>query len=125
MTRLERSGANRWTEVEWWAEGYEHLWTLSEHAVQGQVAPDMTCMDESKTPESTSLLNARAVQARSLQDTVIYLTIDSGEELSEIKPEETYIIGGISDLSGRYKVGRRYFFKNSSTKPVFSEYLPG
>jgi tRNA (guanine9-N1)-methyltransferase len=107
-TRLERNGANRWTEVEWWTEGYEHLWTLSEQPVQGQ-SPDMTYMDEPETPESTSLLNARA-RAKGPQDTVVYLTADSEEELSEIKPEETYIIGGISDLSNRYKVGRRCIF---------------
>ena len=107
-TRLENNGANRWDEVEWWTEGYEHLWTLSERPVQGQ-APDMTCMDEPKTLESTSLLNARA-QAKSSKDTVVYITADSAEELSEIKPEETYIIGGVSDLSVRYKVGRWCIF---------------
>jgi tRNA (guanine9-N1)-methyltransferase len=70
----------------------------------------MTCMDKPETPESTSLLNARA-QAKIPLDTVVYLTADSEEELSEIKPEETYIIGGISDLSDRYKVGRRCIFQ--------------
>lgn len=72
--------------------------------MQGQ-APDTTCMDESKAPESTSsLLNARA-PTKSPQDTVVYLTADSEEDLSELKPEETYIIGGICDHN-RYKVGR-------------------
>nr|GAT51567.1 predicted protein [Mycena chlorophos] len=32
-----------------------------------------------------------------VKPTVVYLTADSEEELSELKPEETYIIGGICD----------------------------
>ena len=112
MTRLEsmnNAGYKRWTEAEWWTERYEHLWTLSERPVPGQ-APDMTCTDEAKAPGSTSSLSNARAQAKSLQDTVVYLTADSEEELLELKPEETYIIGGICDHN-RYKVGRRAFSK--------------
>ena len=109
MTRLEsmnNAAYKRWTEAEWWTEGYEHLWTLSERPVEGQ-APDMV---ESEVLGSTSSLSNTRVQAKSSQDTVIYLTADSEEELLELKPEETYIIGGICDHN-RYKVGRGCIFQ--------------
>ena len=109
MTRLERmhnvTGHKRWTETEWWTQGYEHLWTLSERPAEGQV-PDAV---EAALRSTSSLLNAGA-QAKSSQDTVVYLTADSEEELLEVKPEETYIIGGICDHN-RYKVGRGCIFQ--------------
>lgn len=37
------------------------------------------------------------------QESVVYLTADSNDELSELKEGETYIIGGICDHN-RYKV---------------------
>lgn len=37
------------------------------------------------------------------KDTVVYLTADSPDELSELKSTETYIIGGVVDRN-RYKV---------------------
>ena len=111
MARLEsmnNAGYKRWTEAEWWMEGYEHLWTMSE--MKGQ-PPDMTSMDESQAPGSTSSLTVRA-PAKCPQNAVIYLTADSEEELLELRPEETYIIGGICDHN-RYKVGRWCIFQKS------------
>jgi len=32
-----------------------------------------------------------------VKQTVVYLTADSDEELTELKPDETYVIGGICD----------------------------
>ena len=37
------------------------------------------------------------------RNSVVYLTADTEDELTELKPEETYIIGGICDHN-RYKV---------------------
>lgn len=43
------------------------------------------------------------------QQNVVYLTADSEEELTELKPEEVYIIGGICDHN-RYKVNTSVLF---------------
>ncbi|KAJ7098704.1 guanine-1-methyltransferase-domain-containing protein [Mycena belliarum] len=65
QARMESMGDahTRWSNAEWWAEGYERLW-----------AEDPV-----------------------VKQTVVYLTADSDEELTELKPDETYVIGGICD----------------------------
>jgi tRNA (guanine9-N1)-methyltransferase len=69
----------RWSHTEWWQEGYEKLWsTKADEAVQENVN-------------------------ESVKASVVYLTADSDEELTELKPDEVYIIGGIVDRN-RYKV---------------------
>ncbi|KAJ7167664.1 guanine-1-methyltransferase-domain-containing protein [Mycena filopes] len=71
LARLEGqndSGYKRWTNSEWWAEGYERLWA----------------------------------EDPAVKETVVYLTADSDEELTELKPDETYVIGGLCDHN-RYK----------------------
>ncbi|KAK2465959.1 hypothetical protein APHAL10511_001600 [Amanita phalloides] len=86
LARLESmndSGYRRWTETEWWTEGYEYLWT----GQAGPISPKNQC-------------NAPAMAA---QNAVVYLTADSEEELLHLSPDETYIIGGLCDHN-RYKV---------------------
>jgi tRNA (guanine9-N1)-methyltransferase len=39
------------------------------------------------------------------KESIVYLTADSNFELEELKPDETYIIGGIVDKN-RYKVSK-------------------
>lgn len=76
LNRLESvgdAGYKRWTDVEWWAESYEKLCDPA----------------DGRTPVD--------------RDTIVYLTADSGVELTELKEGETYIIGGIVDHN-RYKV---------------------
>lgn len=48
-----------------------------------------------------------------LRESVVYLTADTEEELSELKEGETYIIGGICDHN-RYKVCALQFYTDSS-----------
>jgi len=108
LARLEsmgNAGYKRWTETEWWAEGYEHLWTTS---AQDQPT-DPTSIAEPKA--STSSLNGR-LSARAAQNTIVYLTADSEEELTELSPDETYIIGGICDHN-RYKVVKWRIFQKT------------
>ncbi|KAJ7355463.1 guanine-1-methyltransferase-domain-containing protein [Mycena albidolilacea] len=66
LARLESLGDasyKRWTNTEWWEEGYERLWEADP----------------------------------SVKQSLVYLTADSDEELTELRPDETYVIGGICD----------------------------
>ncbi|TFK72059.1 hypothetical protein BDN72DRAFT_390029 [Pluteus cervinus] len=110
FTRLESmsdAGYKRWTDTEWWTEGYEKLW----------LTPPTTSSTSSQTGGTSDPAQNRATSSvlvdgstsgshRSPSDdgknTIIYLTADSDEELSELKEDEIYIIGGICDHN-RYK----------------------
>ncbi|KAF8076710.1 guanine-N(1)--methyltransferase [Lyophyllum atratum] len=73
FTRLEGmndAGYKRWVNTEWWPEGTFRRF--------------QSCLP---TGEGVSSL-------KDVQQSVVYLTADSEEELAELKPEETYIIGG-------------------------------
>ncbi|KAJ6515396.1 guanine-1-methyltransferase-domain-containing protein [Mycena sanguinolenta] len=66
LARLESLGDasyKRWTNAEWWTEGYERMWETDP----------------------------------AVKQSIVYLTADSDEELTELKPDETYVIGGICD----------------------------
>lgn len=79
FTRLEGmsdAAYKRWVKTDWWEEDYEKLWTSA------------------SDPE----------EAERIKKTVVYLTADTQDELVDLRPEETYIIGGICDHN-RYKVG--------------------
>ncbi|KAI0796284.1 guanine-1-methyltransferase-domain-containing protein [Irpex lacteus] len=85
-TRLEAIGDaayKRWHDTEWWHESYERLWT-------GQ------------RTEGTERSTEGTKEQSAPQESVVYLTADSNDELSELKEGETYIIGGICDHN-RYK----------------------
>jgi len=73
---MNNAGYKRWTNTEWWHEGYERLWSEQDESTNGK--------------------------DRVAQENVIYLTADSEEELLELKEGEVYIIGGICDHN-RYK----------------------
>lgn len=81
---MNGAGYKRWAKTEWWSEGYERLWEPKSDAplTEGEIP---------STPKT------------GVKETVIYLTADADEELSELMPDETYIIGGIVDRN-RYKV---------------------
>lgn len=103
----------RWVNTEWWHEGYERLWQARGGAPQSEVIEtdpsvkgDKGNPEETVTPEDN--LSGSESQT-STQQNVIYLTADSEEELTELKPEEIYIIGGICDHN-RYKVATPPYF---------------
>lgn len=89
LDSLEDSGYKRWSKTEWWQEGFERLWSAQPTADQSPTG------DPSEDPQGPSA---------DVRQKVVYLTADSEEELTELKPDETYIIGGIVDHN-RYKVG--------------------
>ena len=98
--------------AEWWSEGYEQLWLRPYlHESQGHQpsGESITPTNKSGSPSPNPLsLSGRTNEeknppANALQDSVVYLTADSEQELLELKPDETYIIGGICDHN-RYKV---------------------
>lgn len=88
LKRLEgmnNAGYKRWTNTEWWQEGYKRLWSGGrEESLDGGEMGNDECL-------------------KVAQENVIYLTADSEEELLELKEGEVYIIGGICDHN-RYKV---------------------
>lgn len=99
------------------SESYEHLWrdqapsptsgevpainptsdaSPSAGAVEGgDTTPAPVVNAEIPAPSNTS--------PRISQNTIVYLTADTEDELTELRPDETYIIGGICDHN-RYKV---------------------
>ncbi|KAF5363931.1 hypothetical protein D9756_000279 [Leucocoprinus leucothites] len=83
LESLNDAGYKRWTKTEWWTEGYERLWEA-----------------KSDTPQTEGEVSKMPIICA--KETIVYLTADSNEELSELKPDETYIIGGIVDHN-RYK----------------------
>ena len=83
IEKQNNAAYQRWTGTEWWDGGYEELWSGKSLESQG---------DETKSSSS-----------RTGKDKVVYLTADADDELSELKEDETYIIGGIVDHN-RYKV---------------------
>lgn len=77
LDAMNDAGYRRWSNTEWWEDGYEHIWT------------------KSMSDGVASTTDARG--------NVVYLTADSEYEISELREGETYIIGGICDHN-RYKV---------------------
>ncbi|KAG6868748.1 hypothetical protein C0993_011017 [Termitomyces sp. T159_Od127] len=115
FTRLEGTndaGYKRWTNTEWWRESYERLWQGQEPgSAQADEANDKRTEGAFTIP--SEVLTSEAVRLQeNIRQNIVYLTADSEEELNELKPEETYIIGGICDHN-RYKVG--LFFKHHET----------
>jgi tRNA (guanine9-N1)-methyltransferase len=113
--RLESLGDasyKRWSNTKWTGETYESLWKSKESS-------KLALTDDGSTGLSglgLELRNTDLVQALEevnpdhvgqssliAQNSVVYLTADTEDELTELKPGETYIIGGICDHN-RYKV---------------------
>ncbi|KAK0190604.1 guanine-1-methyltransferase-domain-containing protein, partial [Armillaria mellea] len=86
----------RWVNTEWWEEGYERLW--SGDVLSVEPGAESGNVPGNSSPETS----ATADPAQSVKQSIVYLTADSEEELTELRPNETYIIGGIVDRN-RYK----------------------
>lgn len=89
---MNKAGYKRWTNTEWWQDGYERLWSNEQASTDGEQREDGSF--------------------KVTQENVVYLTADSEEELLELKEGEVYIIGGICDHN-RYKVSHFPFLASS------------
>ena len=110
FTRLESmndAAYKRWVNTEWWHEGYERLWQ-AQGVPQSIIEIRLSAKTDNGNPGEQATLEDKPSGGvpqtpTQQQHDVIYLTADSEEELTDLKPEETYIIGGICDHN-RYKV---------------------
>lgn len=101
MDATNHSAYKRWVGAEWWSEGYEQLWEGGE---VGAPSPAEGAEGESAEKSGRAAKRTKKQQpSRAARETVIYLTADADDELTELKEGETYIIGGIVDHN-RYKV---------------------
>lgn len=113
FARLENmgdAGYKRWSNTKWWSGDYSRLWedipypdteTAIVRAVQSST--DGAKEDSAGTTSGATQTHLELTQNTVPKSTVVYLTADSEDELTELKPDETYIIGGICDHN-RYKV---------------------
>jgi tRNA (guanine9-N1)-methyltransferase len=123
------AGYKRWTNAKWWSEGYSQLWE-SEDIPQSDT--ETGCLrptdGEKEDPSISANTSSKATQTHpkitrnnTPKSTVVYLTADSEDELSELRPDETYIIGGICDHN-RYKV-TLLFFSDSFLNVILFELI--
>lgn len=101
FTRLESmsdASYKRWANTEWWQEGYEKLWVD-----QGSSVADPTPVTGLSNESEVYHPNCGQPREIEKRKAVVYLTADSEDELTELQPDETYVIGGICDHN-RYKV---------------------
>jgi len=113
---MSDAGYKRWANTEWWQEGYERLW-LGQRGVtqddretgESKNQQESGNVDESKREDEPKESQGMEIESgageteNDIQKNVVYLTADSEEELTELKEDEIYIIGGICDHN-RYKV---------------------
>ena len=117
MEGMSNAAYKRWHGAEWWSESYEALWKpqdakdgdelMSDHSQKTSDNPQTDAPTEAQSnavpSEAASVSRLLMKPQRAPQNSVVYLTADSSDELSELKEGETYIIGGICDHN-RYKV---------------------
>ena len=101
------AGYKRWANAKWWSEDYSQLWEKEDDIPQSGTTKNVSLSPsdiEKEVPSVSASTSSVATHPKiTPKSTVVYLTADSEDELSELKPDETYIIGGICDHN-RYKV---------------------
>ncbi|KAI0677635.1 guanine-1-methyltransferase-domain-containing protein [Trametes maxima] len=102
MNATNNAAYKRWVGAEWWTEGYERLWDEGTQTDAANVEREVAIVGENETNPDSTRSSKKREPSRAAKDTVVYLTADSEDELTELKEGETYIIGGIVDHN-RYK----------------------
>ncbi|KAF9534565.1 guanine-1-methyltransferase-domain-containing protein [Crepidotus variabilis] len=119
--RLETLGEasyKRWSHTKWFEGDYETLWQPQPNALHfsepktSVVEPAFSTSTErlssnsppqaTTSPAAVKVPNLPDLRRTSPKTGFIYLTADTEDELTELSPNETYIIGGICDHN-RYK----------------------
>ncbi|KAI0832825.1 guanine-1-methyltransferase-domain-containing protein [Trametes gibbosa] len=117
MDATNNAAYKRWVGAEWWTGGYERLWANEE-------TTGLENTEESREVEAGSERASERSKnhqpSRATRETVVYLTADTEDELTELKEGETYIIGGIVDHN-RYK---NLCFNKSKEHNIRSARLP-
>jgi tRNA (guanine9-N1)-methyltransferase len=105
MNATNNAGHSRWRGTEWWEESYDSLWRegIPTNDATTSIGPALTDTTAEVPAGGAGKPSAKEERSCCPQDSVVYLTADALEELSELKEGETYIIGGICDHN-RYKV---------------------
>ena len=125
------AGYKRWINAKWWSEGYSRLWENEDIPQSDTESDPLRPTDREKedpslcatTSSVATQSNPRITRNITPKSTVVYLTADSEDELSELRPDETYIIGGICDHN-RYKVTFAFiFFSDSFLNVILFEFV--
>jgi len=106
--RLEAIGDasyKRWSSTEWYSAGFESLWQDGTGFIDS--FPSHVDFKSSNDTDHSDHSDNIGVppgenEIRLPKSSFVYLTADTEDELTEIMPNETYIIGGICDHN-RYK----------------------
>ncbi|KAI0371519.1 hypothetical protein BV20DRAFT_965273 [Pilatotrama ljubarskyi] len=104
MDATNNAAYKRWVGAEWWTEGYERLWESGDNGgvAQDERAEEKLEGEDKAKPKEGAKRSKKQEPSRAPKETVVYLTADADDELTELKEGETYIIGGIVDHN-RYK----------------------
>lgn len=124
MESLSNAAYKRWHDTEWWADSYEKLWDSEGQQPSASGVPSETAGSavegsastagdtEKAEPTAENLKKLSKNPQRASRESVVYLTADSTDELTELQEGETYIIGGICDHN-RYKVRSSFLLFSS------------
>lgn len=104
LESMSNAGYKRWARTEWWNEGYERLWMgLSQDNDRESESREGNQKNEEEGGANKEGEKAWQEGTENLRERIVYLTADAEDELTELKEDETYVIGGICDHN-RYKV---------------------
>lgn len=88
-----------WRGIEWWEESYEKLWNYPGGSGEEVVSPTEEPLPP--PPVDLGVFKGRP-RARTARSSVVYLTSDSSNILTEFEEGTTYVLGGLVDHN-RYK----------------------